>query len=133
MKLPRVIIVTIAIPWLSANYVPPSTEKQLTSRSDLVVVGRVVEAGLTPPPAPADRTERGTFIIGTLAGFPCVKVIVEHTVKGQTRNDVEVCAHRISEMNARTPQVGKRYKMFLRRDVNPVFIPTSSDAIKELP
>ena len=131
LKLPRIIFVLGCAPLLCGNFVRPSTEQQLTTRSDRVIVGRVEESGLPAPIGSPDKIKGGEVIIGTIISSPCSKVRVEKALKGAPAATVQVCRHRISELNPGPVQLGKEYKMFLT-NAGPAYVPTSWDAFKEL-
>lgn len=131
MKISRLTIALGSAPLVCANYVAPSTMQELTARSDTVIVGTVVEIGIPSPAAAADKIERGELAIGSLTSSPCVKVRVDKALKGSPSVRTLVCRHRISELNPKAVQLGKRYTMFLT-NAGLAYVPTSWDAFRKL-
>jgi hypothetical protein len=131
MNQTRLILVLATAPLVSGNEVPRSTEQQLTGSSDIVIVGTVMRTGISVPPGPSDKFEKGQLVMGSIATSPCVKVRVDRALKGAPARLVQICRHRIAELNAKPVRLGKRYRFFLK-NAGATYVPTSWDAFKEL-
>lgn len=132
MKPPHAIVAGLLVPLLMANFVAPATEQQLFARSDVVVVGRVVKAGLSAPLPTPNRVIGEELVIGSIGMSPCVDVRVQRSIKGSTADTLRICTHRVSEMRTPRLKFGRSYRLFLT-SAGAVYVPTSWDAIKAVP
>jgi len=132
MRLSRLILILGSAALLCGNYVPPSTTRELRAHSDAVIVGTVIETGISAPAGASDKFEKTNFVIGRIVSSPCAKVRVEKKLKGLPAPTITVCRHRISELNPKPVQLGRQYRMFLT-NAGPAYVPTSWDAYKHIP
>ena len=113
-----VLLTALGASLLCANAVP-TTPEALTKRADLVADVRVSALGISL------RLQDGQ-------SEPCLHAEIDHVLKGVEEGQITVCETGIAEFQPPTPQLGRRYRMYLVKEVDGIYATFSYAGFKSL-